>query len=61
MPARLIDVQTETLVLVHAYLDAQSVKPPGAPDTPALKEARTLRTRLEEAFPQAFPRSAQPA
>lgn len=46
--------QRDTLAAVHAYLDRQAVKAPGAPDTPALREAREMRTRLEEAFPDAL-------
>lgn len=47
--------QAEALRALHAYLDRQAVSGPGQPDTPALKEARDLRTALEQAFPDAFP------
>lgn len=49
------DDQTAVLRDLHAYLDRHAVQTPGQPDTPALREARTLRTSIEAAFPDAFP------
>jgi hypothetical protein len=42
--------QVDVLVRVHAWLNALTVSGPGVPDTPAAREARRLRTDLEEAF-----------
>jgi hypothetical protein len=51
--------QKDALAALHAYLDAQAVKAPGAPDTPALREARQLRTVLEQAWgPDLWPPAA---
>lgn len=49
------DDQKSALVALHAYLDRHAVQTPGQPDTAALREARTLRTSIEAAFPDAFP------
>ena len=52
--------QIDAIKAVHAYLDQQAVAGPGQPDTPALREARMLRTRLEQAFAEAFPPPPSP-
>jgi len=46
--------QRNTLQALHTHLDLQAVSGPGAPDTPFHREARELRTMLENAFPDAF-------
>ena len=53
--------QIDALKALHAYLDRQAVAGPGQPDTPALREARLLRTRLEEAFRDEVWPPAEPA
>ena len=47
--------QAEALRRLHAYLDAAAVAGPGMPDTPALREARELRTEIELGWPAIFP------
>jgi len=49
--ATLTEAQATALRDLHRYLDLQSVSGPGQPDTPALREARTLRTAIEQAWP----------
>lgn len=52
--------QAQALRDLHAHLDRDAVSGPGQPDTPALREARDLRTRIETAFPEAFPPAPSP-
>lgn len=52
--------QIEAVTAVHAYLDRAAVSGPGQPDTSALREARELRTLLEQAFAEAWPPPPSP-
>ena len=52
--AKLNEKQREAVKKAHRKLDALAVLPPGVPDTAEAREARQLRTELEEAFADAL-------
>lgn len=54
--AKLTAKQQAAVTAAHDLIDTLTVVPPGTPDTPAAREARRLRTDLEECFPEAFPK-----